>query len=149
MAAYTLLAGLYLLFLDHAGRTARRFFLAKRAIGAAAALAGVWMLFPRGHSQAGIPFEPYSEQRVEEALAQGKSVLVDFRADWCAACLELEEKTFSNPDVAEAARHLVALKMDMTRVDDPKVQEARRRYGIAGLPHVVLIRPGDRMGTDP
>jgi thiol:disulfide interchange protein DsbD len=137
---YTVGAGVYLVFLDASGRGLRRFFAAKRGLGALVAAAGVFLLVPRSQ-QAGIPFEAYSEQRLEEALADGRGVLIDFRADWCAACRELEEKTFRDPKVVAAVQDLVALKKDLTRWDEADAQRLKEEYGIVGLPTVVLIPP--------
>lgn len=141
MSLYTLAAGVYLVFLDAAGRSARAFFLVKRGLGAAAILAAFWMMIPRTASADGIPFEPYSEERVQQALAQGKGVLVDFRADWCTACKEMEATTFRDPRVVAATRHLVALQKDLTHMEDPEAMRLRQEYGIVGLPNVVLIPP--------
>ncbi|MBI3947110.1 MAG: thioredoxin family protein [Armatimonadetes bacterium] len=141
LGLYTFVAGIYLLFLDATGRGARRFFLAKRGAGAAAALAALWMVVPRGQARVGIPFEAYSEARVEQALGEGKRVLVDFRADWCAVCKEMEATTFRDPRVVAATRDLVALQEDLTHVDDTEAERLRREYGIAGLPHIVLLTP--------
>ena len=138
---YTLAAGAYLLFFDLSGRTARRFYAAKRGMGAVAALAAVWMMLPRGNAQQGIAFEPYSEARIQQAAAEGRPVLVNFRADWCAACKELEHKTFRDPKVVAATRGMVALQKDMTRADDPEAARLMEDYGVSGLPFVTVIPP--------
>ncbi|NLC59326.1 MAG: hypothetical protein GX774_21005 [Armatimonadetes bacterium] len=139
--AYTLAAGLYLLLLDRSGAAARRFFVVKRGIGVAAVLAGLFLFFPRGHAAEGIPFEAYDETKVQQALAEGRGVLIDFRADWCAACKELEAKTFTDPRVIEATRGLLALKHDLTRQDDPEAVRVATEYGVVGLPTVIFIPP--------
>jgi thiol:disulfide interchange protein DsbD len=145
MGLYTLGAGVYLLFFDSAGRSLRGFFAAKRGLGALVAVAGVSLLIPRAQP-AGIPFEAYSEERLQEALAEGRGVLIDFRAEWCTACRELETKTFRDPKVVAATRDLLPLKVDMTRWNAAQTQRLKEEYGIVGLPTVVLVPPASGQG---
>ncbi len=75
------------------------------------------------------------------ARTEGRSVMIDFRADWCGACLKLERETFPNPAVVQAARRLVAVKIDCTDPDDPEVKRLQARYGVVGLPTIVFLTP--------
>ncbi|TFG85604.1 MAG: hypothetical protein E4H18_05245, partial [Hyphomicrobiales bacterium] len=45
---------------------------------------------------------------------------MDFYADWCIPCHELDRRTFSHPDVITALTGYVRLKVDMTRGDTPQ-----------------------------
>lgn len=75
----------------------------------------------------------------EKAAAAGKPVLVDFGASWCTACKELEHKTFPEQSVRKEATRFTAIKVDATDDEDPKVVELQNKYGVKGLPTVVLI----------
>ncbi|MGE3775994.1 MAG: cytochrome c biogenesis protein CcdA [Pirellulaceae bacterium] len=83
-----------------------------------------------------LPWQLYSHARLQDALAQRKTVLVDFTADWCATC-KLNESVALN--VAETkdfvqTHGIVTLKADMTG-DAPEADELKRRLGTkAGLP---------------
>jgi thioredoxin:protein disulfide reductase len=68
-----------------------------------------------------------------------RPVFIDFRADWCTACIELERHTFPHPDVAEEAERFVAVKIDATYDDDPEIQRLLEKYRINGLPTVVFL----------
>lgn len=81
------------------------------------------------------------------AKSQGKPVMVDFFAEWCAACKELDELTYSDPSVAAGAERFVAVKVDGTDEDDV-TQVLYDRYGIKGLPTVVFIdSEGNALGN--
>lgn len=75
----------------------------------------------------------------EGAQAAGKPVLIDFGASWCAACKELEHKTFPEASVRKEATRFAAIKIDATDDEDPKVQELQTKYNVKGLPTVILL----------
>lgn len=73
------------------------------------------------------------------AKEQGKPILLDYYADWCPPCQELDKLTFSTPEVREAAKNFVMLKVDCT-TDDANCQEATSRYEVVGWPTVLFIK---------
>jgi thiol:disulfide interchange protein DsbD len=78
--------------------------------------------------------------------AKGKPVIVDFYADWCIPCKELDAKTFPNAAVAKELDRFVRVKANLTNADDPLVQKLTKDYSIVGVPTVVLI---DSAGSEP
>lgn len=84
-----------------------------------------------------LPWQPYTEQALAEAKSKGKPVLIDFFADWCLACHELDEKTFSNPQIIEALKGFVLLRFDSTN-DSPELAKLQTKYNIVGLPTIVF-----------
>ena len=67
-----------------------------------------------------------------------KPALLDFYADWCLPCKEMELKTFDARGRARA-RALQLVKVDCTNDDDPAVAAAKKRWGAATLPTLVLL----------
>ena len=82
---------------------------------------------------------------IADAKAANKPVLLDFYADWCIPCLELDRKTFTDAGVINAARDFVRLKIDLTHFDSPESEALRKEFGIAGVPTIVII---NRSGTE-
>jgi len=80
----------------------------------------------------------YSDDLLNQAKAEGRPVIIDFRADWCAACKELEQFTFSNAKFQKASEDFVLLKFDATN-DTPALEKMKDKYHIVGLPWVVFI----------
>ncbi|MCL5283164.1 MAG: thioredoxin family protein, partial [Armatimonadetes bacterium] len=151
MAGYVALAGIYLNLWDVSGETARRFFQFKRALGLVVVAFAVWMMVPPPPPSldvSQIAWQPYSQAGVESAESQGKPVLIDFGAKWCAECNEMDQKTYANPAVVQAAAGIITLKVNATNSNDPKVQAAEKRYGIVGLPAVIFIGRNGHERTD-
>jgi thiol:disulfide interchange protein DsbD len=76
------------------------------------------------------------------AQAENKPLVIDFTAEWCQACHELDRYTFSDAQVAGLARgEFIALRLDCTKGGDPAVRAVQQKYGVTGLPTVVFTRP--------
>lgn len=76
----------------------------------------------------------------EAARAGNKRLLADAWAEWCAACRELDEKTFSRAEVREALADIVLVKLDFTRKSEEN-DRLKRELGIIGMPTVILFDP--------
>lgn len=79
-----------------------------------------------------------------QATTAGKPVMVDVYADWCIACKELEEFTFADPQVKNALRDVVLLRIDVT-ANDADDQAFLKHYRLFGPPTVLFF---DRQGQE-
>lgn len=79
------------------------------------------------------------EKAEARASAEKRPMIVDFTAAWCGACKELDKKTFSEPRVAQDLGRFVAVKVDATNDDDPRVAATMSRFKVVGLPTVLLF----------
>jgi thioredoxin:protein disulfide reductase len=75
----------------------------------------------------------------ERALRENRPMIVDFTAAWCAACKELDKLTFAAAPVGSELGRFVAVRVDATNDDDPKVGAALQSFGVRGLPTVVIF----------
>ncbi len=83
-------------------------------------------------------WQPYSEDIVLSAKMKSQPVIIDFFADWCLACHELDEKTFSQIEIQNALKDFTKLRFDATK-DTPAFKELRQKFKIMGLPTVIFI----------
>jgi thiol:disulfide interchange protein DsbD len=79
-------------------------------------------------------------KRVAAATAAGRPVMLDFYADWCTSCKEMERYTFSDKTVQAALSNAVLLHADVTK-NDPVDQELLQHFGIFGPPTIAFYGP--------
>jgi len=77
----------------------------------------------------------------------GKPMIVDFTADWCAACKELEHFTYTDPAVVECAAEFVPVMIDGTE-KTPDFERLRKKYKVRGLPAVYFVCPAGDVVSD-
>ena len=76
--------------------------------------------------------------KLQELINSEKPTLIDFFAEWCGACHELEEKTYTNPEFVELSTKFKLIKVDATQ-DNPETQKILAQFGVQGLPTVLFI----------
>jgi len=124
----------------------------RRVVGLALPALGIYLLVAPGHIRGadthGIPWQVYDDDLLVAAKTEGKPVVIDFSAEWCLPCQELDHETFADATVIEAAKVIMPLRADLTRSADEEVKELRERYKIVGVPTVVFIDAKGQERTD-
>ena len=77
---------------------------------------------------------------IRTAAAQGRPVMLDFYADWCVSCKEMERYTFTDVDVQVALGETVLLQADVTANDDED-QALLEHFGLFGPPTILFFGP--------
>jgi len=87
------------------------------------------------------------DARLAEAKTAGKPVMLDFYADWCVSCKEMERFTFADPQVAARMKQIVLLKADVTANSDADAA-LLKRFGLFGPPGIIFFDAGGRELVD-
>ena len=89
-----------------------------------------------------VPWAVYSLASLAAASAAGKPIVVDFTADWCVNCKEIEHDVFENSVVAPTlAANFTTLRSDLTKWSSPEAMALEKKYQIASLPTIILLKP--------
>ena len=94
-------------------------------------------------AQVGERWQAWEPGRVDQLLAEGKPVFVDFTAAWCVTCQYNKKITLSKPEVLADfdAKKVQLLRADWTR-RDPAISAALAQLGRSGVPVYVVYAPG-------
>jgi len=142
--AFALIAGgLYLGFFEQSGKEKKLLTRIKRVFGVATIALG--LVFANALREPGLSWSPYSDELLAQAKNSGTPVMIDFYADWCIPCLELDRKTFTDAGVIDAGASFVRLKVDLTHFDSPEAEALRKQFNIAGVPTILFL---DRDGIE-
>jgi thiol:disulfide interchange protein DsbD len=138
------IGGIYLGFFERSADKRPGFWWLKRLSGGLAIIVGV--VFVATAPRESIAFEAFTAEALDAAVRSGTPVMLDFTANWCAPCHELERLTFTDRRVRDAARSFKTLRVDLTRYDSPEAEAWRRRFAIRGVPTVLFLgKRGDEL----
>lgn len=154
-AALALAYGVYLLWLARGGWFSKVIGLVFAALGLVqllgVATGGRDALAPLAHLQLN-PVRKIEFKRVKTvadldlaiAQAAGKNVLLDFYADWCVSCIEMEKLTFTDARVRAQFADMVLLQVDVT-ANDADDKAMLRRFNLFGPPGIIFF---DKTGRE-
>lgn len=132
-----IVGGVYLGFFERSANRRPGFRWMKHIVGGAAAIAGVVMVATAPKES--IVFEEFRTEALQAAAAEGRPVMVDFTANWCVPCHELERFTFTDRRVRAAARSFRTLRVDLTKYQSPESERLRKQFRIRSVPTVMFM----------
>ncbi|MFQ5708934.1 MAG: cytochrome c biogenesis protein CcdA [bacterium] len=138
MIATAVVGGVYLGWINKLTTQGGVFPWIKKGVGALAIGLAVFFALPQKAAPA-IDWQRYDEALVAKSISEGRPVMIDFYADWCLPCKELDKLTFTGKKVIELSDSFLRLKADLTRENSPEVRKLRQQYNILGVPTIVFI----------
>jgi thiol:disulfide interchange protein DsbD len=136
--ASMLFAGIYLLIVDKKGLNAPVYTKIKFGLAIIGIIFGTWILKPENKGEEVHFNNAPSVQAIDNSVKTGgKPIMIDFYADWCAQCKELDKFTYTDKNVVELSKSFNNIKVDLTN-SIPGMEE---KFGIKGLPVVIFMKP--------
>jgi len=132
-------SGIYLGFLDGAGRALRGFPALKAAVGTVMLVLATWLAWPADRAGASIAWEPI-ERWAAHRHDGARPVLLEFGAEWCIPCREMESTTYVHPEVVREADRFRMVKADITETS-ATTSALTDAYAVKGVPTVILFDP--------
>ena len=141
-------AGLFLGFLDHSPGYSRAFKIGRAIFGILLIVLGTIWTNNAIHSKASdMNWVKYENQSIESLLSENKPVFIDFYADWCAPCKQLDRETFTDPSILEISKSFNMIKVDCT-IPDANTKALMNKYNVTGMPTLVFLSKSGKELTD-
>ncbi|HEY6907027.1 MAG TPA: thioredoxin fold domain-containing protein, partial [Ignavibacteriaceae bacterium] len=134
LPVFMVISAVYLLFFDKNANSVKGFRIFKILFSLVLIVVAVYSLIPS--EKQSIKWEPYTESAV---AGTQKAMIIDFYADWCIPCKELDAMTFTDPKVIEQSKKFNTFKADLTKSLSDEVSALRTKYNILGVPTVLII----------
>jgi len=139
LAFIVLAAGVHLGFTSMTGANLRTCLIIKTTVGVLMIGVSLFMAGSVLLSGPGVIWRPYSQDTYSKVIAAKKPIIIDFYADWCTPCRQLEKKTFHDKEVVEESARFSMIKVDLTREASAEVMQLLKEYDIKGVPTVIFL----------
>ncbi len=136
LPVYAILVSLYLIFIDKLANEVKGYKIFKISFSVIILALSIWALIPTKELKP--DWHKYSEQTFETAIKNHKKIVIDFYADWCIPCKELDGITFSDPKVVAKMKEFTPLKVDMTKSLSDATEAVREKFKIVGMPTIIF-----------
>ncbi|MCP4670244.1 MAG: thioredoxin fold domain-containing protein [Desulfobacula sp.] len=146
MAGVALFAGLHLGWIDKTKAGFKSFEWIKLTAAMFALVYTILLVETFITKGAGASFNSYDKNLLAQAKNEEKLVIIDFSAEWCSPCRELDDITFHDDKVVDQIKkNFLLLKVDLTRKGDPAYEKLLKEYRVKGVPTIVFL---DRKGQE-
>ncbi|MCK5232918.1 MAG: thioredoxin family protein, partial [Desulfobulbaceae bacterium] len=140
LGVLAIFGGLLLGFLER-GQYSRPFKIIRALLGCLMIVAGIFMV----QRAINIPAEKiewisYTNRSIEQSAEIQRPILLEFTADWCAVCKELDRKTYNDERVVKVSREFFMTKVDCTSSDSTCARQAKK-FKVSGLPTIIFFSP--------
>ena len=140
LAAVAIATGVHLGWLDKTQASFRSFPWIKAFIGTICLVIATVMIGNQVFKGPSVNWHPYSDRILAESIEKNKPVIIDFYANWCAPCRELDEVTFHHPEVVKLSqKDFVMVKVDLTKKDGRNYDRLLNEFNVKGVPTVVFL----------
>lgn len=136
LPALVAIAAVYLGFIDRAGSQRPAFRAATRIFGVVALGLAGWAMIPTS-AEGAVAWQPLQPASLAAARDAGRPAVVDFVADWCIPCHEMERTTYRDAAVLAEAERFAMLKVDITRESEETTRLADD-FEVKGVPTLIL-----------
>jgi thiol:disulfide interchange protein DsbD len=133
---FGIIAAIILLFVDKTANDAKGFRIFKTIFSIIILVLSIYALIPI--EQLEPEWKKFSIENYETSIKNNERMVIDFYADWCIPCKELDALTFSDKNVLNEFERFTVYKVDMTKNDDTN-EQLRKRFNVIGMPTVLII----------
>jgi len=139
-------AAVHLGWLDKSGRGTKTFRRVQLATGIILLLVTVCMPAVWSHFNVKPDWQEYSADLFAQLNSEGRPAIVDFYADWCVSCIELDKRTFTDERVLAKSKEFVMIKIEETISSPltPDEEKLAQSLQISGFPTVAFFGPDGR-----
>ena len=137
------IGGIYLGFLEKS--TGGKLFKTFRLLIGIGFIAGGAYFFMPEEEKPEMAWQAFDYAILDEAKSSQTAVILDFYADWCVPCKELDHITFRDEMVVERTKNITALKVNLTAEGDELVKKIKQDFNIMGVPTVIFL---DKNGNE-
>jgi thioredoxin:protein disulfide reductase len=133
---FGIIVAIILLFVDKTANDAKGFRTFKTVFSIIVLAVSIYALVPTEQHEP--EWKKFSIKNYEASLKNNERMVIDFYADWCIPCKELDKLTFSKQSVIKEFERFTVYKVDMTKTDETN-EQLRKRFNVIGMPTVLII----------
>ena len=137
LPVFGVIAALILLFVDKMANNIKGFKIFKIIFSVVVLALSIYSLIPS--EKISPDWQTFSDDKYAASINNNERIIIDFYADWCIPCKELDALTFSNTKVVEESKRFTSYKVDMTQTLSEETEKIRNNFNIVGMPTVLII----------